>query len=54
MNSVEAIEKLKQLQDYGDTESAHGYADDVLCELLASMGYQDVVAEWRLVDKWYA
>lgn len=54
MTREEAIERLKSWQGPTDIEIAHGEADDVLCELLVSLGYQDVVDEWEKVDKWYA
>ena len=54
MTREEAISRLKGLQGDGDTEAAHGLADEVLCVLLRSLGYEDVVAEWDKVDKWYA
>lgn len=54
MTKEQAIEKLKELQKNGDYESAHGDADEVLCELLKALGYEDVVAEWDKVGKWYA
>ncbi|CAA2139623.1 hypothetical protein [Hyphomicrobium sp. ghe19] len=54
MTAEEAMAKLKQAQETGDTERAHADADDVLCELLRSLGYENVVAEWEKVDKWYA
>ena len=50
----EAIRKLKQCQGSGDTEMQHSDADDILCELLSRLGYQEVVAEWQAVNKWYA
>lgn len=46
--------RLVDLQAAGDPEAAHGEADDVLCELLTVLGYKDIVAEWQLVQKWYA
>jgi hypothetical protein len=49
-----AIARLKAEQDNGDREAAHWNADDVLTELLSALGYDDVVAEWAKVDKWYA
>lgn len=49
-----AIARLKECQENGDTEDAHWAADGVLIGLLQSLGYDDVVAEWRKVDKWYA
>jgi hypothetical protein len=54
MTRERAIERLKELQRGGDTESEHLEADDILCMILISLGYQDVVAEWHKVDKWYA
>ncbi len=38
----------------GDTEVAHSHADWVLCELLISLGYKDVVDALDKIDKWYA
>ena len=54
MTREQAIELLKAEQNSGDTEAAHGNADDILCQLLTAIGYGDVVAEWEKVDKWYA
>lgn len=48
-----AIAQLKEAAKR-DTEAAHSIADDVLCDLLKSLGYEDVVEAWREVDKWYA
>ncbi len=50
----EIIERLKLAQKNGDTEGAHGMADDALCDLLINLGYSDVVTEYNKVDKWYA
>jgi len=54
MTREEAIAKLTELQRSGDTEGAHGDADEVLCKLLQTLGYGDVVLEWQMIDKWYA
>ncbi len=54
MTKEQAIEELKNEQSNGDTEMAHGNADDILCKLLASLGYAEVVAEYEKVSKWYA
>lgn len=54
MTREEAIAELKEQQKNGDTENAHRQADGVLLKLLYSLGYQDVVAEWDEIDKWYA
>jgi hypothetical protein len=49
-----ALEKLRSLQSEVDQEMEHLAADGVLCELLVSLGYADVVEEWEKVGKWYA
>ena len=54
MNKETAIETLQRLQQSHDTEMAHIDADDVLCELLKSLGYEDVVSEYQNVNKWFA
>lgn len=50
----EAIDRLRALQGPTDPEIAHKLADDVLCEMLESLGCKHLVAEWRKVEKWYA
>ncbi|MDR7940104.1 hypothetical protein RIU82_09135 [Enterobacter soli] len=54
MTSKEAIAKLRTLQEGYDPESDHAEADKVICDLLTSLGYEDVVIEFDRVDKWYA
>jgi len=54
MTREEAIAKLRSLHTSYDPESDHAEADKVLCELLISLGYEDVVIEFDNVDKWYA
>jgi hypothetical protein len=38
----------------GDPEAAHGKADDLMCEMLRSLGYGDGVNAFEAMDKWYA
>ena len=54
MTREQAIAELKEAKASHDTEDAHMVADGVLCDLLASLGYKDVVEEWQKVRKWYA
>lgn len=54
MTREDAIFALKALQTSSDIEAEHGSADEVLCALLISLGYQDVIDEWEKVEKWYA
>ena len=54
MTKQEAINELIACQQNGDTELAHENADEVLCDLLESLGYGEVVTEYCKVDKWFA
>lgn len=54
MTKQEAIEELRKIQGTGDVEGYHIRADEILCELLSSLGLQDVVDEYNSVEKWYA
>lgn len=54
MNREEAIKRLVEIQKINDTEQAHCDADDVIINLLADLGYSDVVAEFNKIEKWYA
>jgi len=48
------INKLKEEQGSDDTEEAHCNADDILCDVLIALGYQDIVDEYKKVNKWYS
>jgi hypothetical protein len=57
VTGAEAKARLIELQTVpgdGDPEAAHAEADDVLCQLLYEIGYDDVVREWHKIPKWYA
>ena len=54
MTEEEAIQQLKTIQMNNDPEDAHPLADDVLCELLISLGFKDVIEEYNKIHKWYA
>lgn len=49
-----AILELQRLQQVRDAEYAHSVADDILCDLLITLGYKDVIAEYKKVERWYA
>ena len=58
MTAVEAIEELNNIEK-GDTELAHGEADDILLALLRSQGNGEVAKAWiaaceRVGGFWYA
>lgn len=56
MTADEAKAKLQDILDNngGDIEVAHLKADDIITDLLRSLGYEDIVALWSKVPKWYA
>lgn len=58
MTRERAIEILKKcvsdVEEHGDLSEPHETADEVLCELLRSLGYGDVVEIYDSFDKWYA
>ena len=53
-DTQEAIKRLVTLQSGDDKEADHIDADNVLLELLQSLGYDDVVTEYCKVPKWCA
>ena len=54
MNSSDAVKELIELQSETDTETAHILADDVLCDMLESLGFHEVVTEYQKIAKWHA
>ena len=53
MKRTEATDQLREIQEINDLKVAHRLADDILCRLVQSLGYGDVVAEYNRVGKWY-
>ncbi len=49
-----ADEMMKIARQTGDTEMSHCDADDLLCKVLAELGYADGVKIFTEMDKWYA
>lgn len=47
-------EQMKVAFGGDDIESNHSAGDDVMCELLKSLGYNDGVKVFEDADKWYA
>ena len=48
-----AIARLKELQQSEDLALSHTEADLILTTLLVSLGFEDVVEEYRKVNMWY-
>jgi hypothetical protein len=53
LTADDAIELLDGCHT-GDMERDHGRADEILCDLLRSLGYEDVVKAYLNIEKWYA
>lgn len=55
-DSLLVIARLKEQQRISedDPESAHVEADDILCDFLKNLGYEDIVIEYEKIDKWYS
>ena len=47
------LEQIKA-RGAGDPEINHIEADEILCRLLTSLGYNKVVATYDAISKWYA
>jgi len=47
-------ELMRSAASNHDTEVAHGDADDLLCMLLKELGFDELVAIFEDMDKWYA
>jgi hypothetical protein len=54
MTPEEALAKLTELQASRDYEDSHITADEILCDLLKSLGHQEVVDAFNKLEKWYA
>jgi hypothetical protein len=53
--ALQQLRAIKALQEKcRDLGVDHSSADKVLCQLLRSLGYDEVVNEYELIDKWYA
>jgi hypothetical protein len=48
------LQKMKDVAKNHDAEVAHCDADDLLCELLKDLGYEEIIEAFESVDKWYA
>lgn len=48
------IEQLKKEASNQDHEVAHITADNILCEILNTLGYSDIVEAFNEIFKWYA
>lgn len=54
MTRKEALIELTELTQEPDIEHAHVRADEILLELLRTLGYADIIEAYNRIDKWYA
>lgn len=51
---VDAMARLADCHKQPRVETSHAEADRVLCDLLRTLGYGEVVDEYRKLPKWYS
>jgi hypothetical protein len=55
MTPEEFAAKMREIRRHDDDpEAAHGDADQLMTDLLRSLGYSEGVAEFDQMRKWYA
>lgn len=54
MSPKEFCDEMKRLAKVNDTEAWHIYADDLMCSLLRTLGYEDGVKVFESEKKWYS
>ena len=53
LNRMKEVKQKYEIEQ-DDKEVAHVLADEVLCNLLESLGYVELVEEYDSIHKWYA
>ena len=54
MTPDEFAEKMAYLYESNDTEMKHRIADDLMCEVLTRLGYEEGVQIFYNMTKWYS
>lgn len=55
MNPDEFLERMEEIfAPFADAETSHMEADDLMCELLETLGYDEGVEVFREAHKYYA
>lgn len=56
MTPEEFAEKMRQIsvKYFDNAEAAHGYGDDLLCEMLIELGYEKGIKIWINLERWYS
>jgi hypothetical protein len=50
---VQAIDDMVSWQESNDPETAHSFADKILCDFLKATGNGVLVKEWEKIKRWY-
>ena len=53
MTPKEFAAKMREIDEKNDTESSHWKQDELMCEILASLGYKEGVDIFNSTEKWY-
>ena len=53
MTPEQFAERMNEIALNIDLEMSHGDADELMCELLANLGYAEGVTIFVNMDKWY-
>lgn len=54
MSPEEFYDVMKFQRDHRDPETFHRAADNLMCEILEALGYEEGVNTFRSAYKWYA
>lgn len=54
MTPEEFKNEMQKLDENGDTEVSHSNMDDLMCDLLESLGYKEGIKIFKASEKWYA
>ena len=56
MSPEEFADRMRQIAEgtWNDTEGRHEMADELMCELLEAMGYEEGIEIFDDMEKWYS
>lgn len=54
MTPEQAAKRMQEIADEGDIEGGHKDADDLMCQILRTLGYGAMIEIYIELDKWYA
>ncbi len=51
---IEIVGRTPEKKGYGDPEGSHSAADDLLCQVLKDLGYNEGIEIFLESERWYA